>query len=49
MNEDQAPLERRADELRLELLKADKNQLAFTTSTTFQEGDEGAGRFTFPY
>ncbi|MCD4801430.1 MAG: DUF3786 domain-containing protein [Anaerolineales bacterium] len=49
MNEDQAPLERRADELRLELLKADKNQLAFTTSTTFEEGDGGTGSFTFPY
>lgn len=49
MNENQAPLERRADELRLELLKADKNQLAFTTSTTFLGEGGDTGKFEFPY
>ena len=38
MNEDQAPLERRADQLRDELLNADYHQLAYLTDTKFEEG-----------
>lgn len=47
MNEDQAPLERRADELRSDLLAADNQQLAFVTDTIYQEGSPNQGFFEF--
>ncbi|MEE8356321.1 MAG: DUF3786 domain-containing protein [Anaerolineales bacterium] len=47
MNEDQAPLERRADELRSDLLAADNHQLAFVTDTTFHEESPNQGFFEF--
>ena len=47
MNEDQAPLERRADELRSDLLAADNQQLAFVTDTTFHEESPNQGFFEF--
>jgi hypothetical protein len=49
MNEDQAPLERRADELRAELLTADIKQLVFNTGSVIQESKDQAGAFVFPY
>ena len=49
MNEDQAPLERRADELRTDLLTADRKQLAFVTGTEYQGEDNETGTFEFPY
>jgi len=48
MNEDQAPLERRADELRAELQKTEPNQLAAVTGTALQQGENG-GVFEFLY
>ena len=39
MNEDQTPLERRADELRAEVLAADPNLLADLTDTKLSEGN----------
>jgi hypothetical protein len=47
MNEDQAPLERRADELRSDLLAADNQQLAFVTDTLYQEGSPNQRFFEF--
>jgi hypothetical protein len=47
MNEDQAPLERRADQLRGELLKADHHQLAFVTETQYEEKSPEEGFFHF--
>jgi hypothetical protein len=47
MNVDQAPLERRADELRSDLLAADNHQLAFVTDTTFHEESPNQGFFEF--
>ncbi len=47
MNEDQAPLERRADELRSDLLAADNHQLAFVTDTIFHEESPNQGFFEF--
>ena len=47
MNEDQAPLERRADQLRGELIKADPHQLAFVTDTQYEENISGQGTFHF--
>ena len=41
MNKDQAPLERRADELRSDLLNADPRQLADLTATSLRDGDKG--------
>jgi len=49
MNEDQAPLERRANELRAELLTADNNQLAFNTGIVIQELKDQTDIFEFPY
>ncbi len=49
MNEDQAPLERRADELRAELRTADNHQLAFVTYTSFHEESPNQGFFEFFY
>jgi hypothetical protein len=48
MNEDQTPLERRADELREEVLKAEPNSLADLTGTRTYEKDDGSG-FEFLY
>jgi len=42
MNKDQAPLERRADELRSDLLNADPRQLADLTATILQDGEQGS-------
>jgi hypothetical protein len=47
MNKDQAPLERRADQLRRELLNSDYHQLAYLTGTTFEEGQTKKGVFQF--
>ena len=47
MNEDQAPLERRADQLRGELIQADHHQLAFATDTKYEEKSSGQGAFHF--
>jgi len=49
MNEDQAPLERRADELRADLLTSDRKQLAFVTGTEYQGEENESGTFVFPY
>ena len=49
MNKDQEPIERRADQLRAELLNADNHQLAFVTDTTFQEEPDTGGFFEFPF
>ena len=49
MNEDQAPLERRADELRAELRTADNHQLAFVTDTSFREESPNQGFFELFY
>jgi hypothetical protein len=46
MNEDQAPLERRADQLRGELINADHHQLAYLTDTQYDES-KGKGVFRF--
>lgn len=48
MNEDQSPLERRADELRAEVLSAEPNRLADLTGTRFREGNDGSV-FEFNY
>jgi hypothetical protein len=48
MNEDQSPLERRADELRAQLTPAEPRHLAVSTGTRFHEGDDGPG-FEFLY
>ncbi|MCJ7716725.1 MAG: DUF3786 domain-containing protein [Anaerolineales bacterium] len=48
MNEDQAPLERRADELRSELLKAEPELLADLTATSLR-GESGGKFFEFPF
>lgn len=48
MNEDQEPLERRADELRAELLGGDPRQLAFVTATNL-ESTGGEEYFSFEY
>jgi len=49
MNKDQEPIERRADELRAELLKSDHHQLAFVTNTSYKEESGKAGFFEFPF
>jgi hypothetical protein len=49
LNEDQAPLERRADELRAKLFKADHRQLAFTTGVEYLGENDGSGKFIFLY
>ena len=48
MNEDQSPLERRADELRAKVLSSEPNLLADLTGTRFQEGKDSSG-FEFSY
>ena len=48
MNEDQSPLERRADELRAEVLSAEPNRLADLTGTRFREGTDSSD-FEFSY
>ncbi len=48
MNEDPSPLERRADELRAEVLSAEPNRLADLTGTRYQEGNDGSA-FEFLY
>ena len=47
MNKDQEPIERRADELRSDLLKADNHQLAFATETSFKGESANKGSFEF--
>jgi hypothetical protein len=48
MNEDPSPLERRADELRAEVLLVETNFLADLTGTRFREGNDGSV-FEFNY
>jgi len=48
MNKDQEPLERRSDELRVDLFKRDVNQLAQLTGTTLRTED-GENIFEFLY
>ena len=48
MNEDQQPLERRADELRAELISADPQQLSALTETELKSSDQ-KGFFRFDY
>lgn len=48
MNEDPSPLERRADELRAEVMSADTNLLADLTGTRSREVDDGSA-FEFLY
>jgi hypothetical protein len=43
MNEDQTPLERRADQLREEVMKAESSQLADTTGTQLIKAESGSG------
>jgi hypothetical protein len=49
LNEDQEPIERRADELREELKTADHQQLAFNTGAGLLKSSEGVVFFEFPY
>jgi hypothetical protein len=49
LNEDQEPLERRADELRAELKSADPHQMVFATGADFRDEGLDQGWFEFSY